>query len=149
MDGYVKFWWQATPNFFDSIMFRAVRGAILDSLNKINRAVLFKLPLSKNPHKAHVKLQKLILGAESKLHAIFSADFISLHQGLLGKKLWTKLIGPFFIRGPSLRRYLWQKTARSTLFIIFSLIALDARIWNQLRKGHVASIQLRGLIFEV
>jgi hypothetical protein len=27
-----------------------------------------------------------MLGAESKLHAIFSADFISLHQGLLGKK---------------------------------------------------------------
>ena len=41
MEGYVKFLWQATPNFFDSIMFRAVRGAILDILNKINRAVFF------------------------------------------------------------------------------------------------------------
>jgi hypothetical protein len=69
-------------------MFRAVRGAILDILNKINRADFFlnchevKIPIS-----AHVKLQKLILGAESKLHAIFSTDFISLHQGLLGKKM--------------------------------------------------------------
>jgi hypothetical protein len=27
------------PQFFDSIMFRAVGGAILDILNKINRAV--------------------------------------------------------------------------------------------------------------
>ena len=59
----------------------------------------------KIPIRAHAKLQKLMLGAESKLHAIFSTDFISLHQGLLGKKLWTKLIGPFFIRGPvSLRQ---------------------------------------------
>jgi len=33
------------------------------------------------------------------------------------------------------------------LFIIFSRKALDARIWNQLRKWHVASIQLRALIF--
>jgi hypothetical protein len=59
----------------------------LDILNKINRAEFFlnrhevKFPIT-----AHVKLQKLMLRAESKLHAIFSADFISLHQGLLGKK---------------------------------------------------------------
>jgi hypothetical protein len=38
----------------------------------------------KIPIRPHVKLQKLTLGAESKLHAIFSTDFISLHQGLLG-----------------------------------------------------------------
>jgi hypothetical protein len=48
--------------------------------------IFFKSPRGKTPQKiAHVKLQKLMLGAESKLHAIFSADFISLHQGLLGK----------------------------------------------------------------
>jgi hypothetical protein len=41
MEGYVKFLWQATPKFFDSILFRAVRGAILESLNKINRADFF------------------------------------------------------------------------------------------------------------
>jgi ribosomal protein S12 methylthiotransferase accessory factor YcaO len=41
MEGYAKIVWQATPNFFDSIMFSAVRGAILDILNKINRADFF------------------------------------------------------------------------------------------------------------
>jgi hypothetical protein len=41
MEGYVELRWQATPNFFASIMFRAVRGAILDILNKINRADFF------------------------------------------------------------------------------------------------------------
>jgi hypothetical protein len=70
-------------------MFKAVRGAIiLDILNKINPAVFFlNCHLVKIPIRAHVKLQKLIHGAESKLRALFSADFISLHQGLLGKKL--------------------------------------------------------------
>jgi hypothetical protein len=69
-------------------MFRAVRGAILDILNKINWADFFLNRYKvKIPIRAHVKLQKLIPGAESKLDAIFSADFISLHQGLLGKKL--------------------------------------------------------------
>jgi hypothetical protein len=41
MEGYVKIVWQATPKFFDSIMFRAVRGAILESLNNINHANFF------------------------------------------------------------------------------------------------------------
>jgi hypothetical protein len=62
MKGHEKFLWQATPKFFDSTMFRAVRGAILE------------------------KLQKIIPGTKSKLHAIFSTGFISLHQGLIGKK---------------------------------------------------------------
>jgi hypothetical protein len=57
-------------------MFRAVRGAILNNHHKVKIHI-----------RAHVKLQKLMLGAESKLHAIFSADFISLHQGLIGTKL--------------------------------------------------------------
>jgi len=52
MEGYVKIVWQATPQFFYSIMFRAVREAILDILNKINRADLFKSPRGKNPHKS-------------------------------------------------------------------------------------------------
>jgi hypothetical protein len=60
----------------------------MEILNKINRANFFKSPRGKSPHKSpHVKLQKLMLGAESKLHAIFSTEFISLHQWLLGKKL--------------------------------------------------------------
>jgi len=103
MEGYVKFWWQATPNIFDSSMFRAVRGvrgAILDILNKSNRAdFVLNSHKVKLPIRAHVKLKKSILGAESKLRGIFSTDFISLHQ-----KLWTKLIGPFFY--PSLSRFL-------------------------------------------
>jgi hypothetical protein len=75
------------PQFFDSIVFRAVRGAILDILSKINRADFFlNRHEVKIPIRAHVKLQKLMLGAESKLHAIFSTDFTSLHQGLLGTK---------------------------------------------------------------
>jgi hypothetical protein len=83
MEGYVKIVWQATPKFFGSIMFRAVRGAILESLNKINQANFFlNSHEEKIPIRAHVKLKKIMLGAESKLHAIFSTDFISLHQGL-------------------------------------------------------------------
>jgi hypothetical protein len=54
---------------------------------KLIRPIFFKSPRGKIPIRAHVKLQKLMLGAESRLRAIFSADFISLHQGLLGKKL--------------------------------------------------------------
>ena len=37
----VNFVWLATPQFFYAILFRAVRGAILVILNKINRAVYF------------------------------------------------------------------------------------------------------------
>jgi len=37
----VIFLWLATPQFFYAILFRAVRGAILVILNKINRAVYF------------------------------------------------------------------------------------------------------------
>jgi len=33
--------WLATPQFFYAILFRAVRGAILVVLNKINQAVFF------------------------------------------------------------------------------------------------------------
>jgi hypothetical protein len=36
MGGCANLACQATPNFFDSIMFRAVRGAILGFLNKKN-----------------------------------------------------------------------------------------------------------------
>jgi hypothetical protein len=75
-------------------MFGAVRGAILDILNKINRADFHLNRYEvKIPIRDHVKLKKCMLGAESKLHhAIFSADFTSLllasrHQGLLRKKL--------------------------------------------------------------
>jgi hypothetical protein len=50
---------KATPNFFDSIMFRAVRRAILDILNKINPAAFFKSLRGKNSIKiAYVKPQK-------------------------------------------------------------------------------------------
>jgi len=66
-----------------------------------------------------------MLGAESKLHAIFSADFISLHQRLLGKKLWTKLIGPFFIRGPSLNS---SKRKRAGMYQNSLLITTKWRI---------------------
>jgi hypothetical protein len=41
MEVYVQILWQATPKFFYSIRFRAVRGAILEFLNKINRADFF------------------------------------------------------------------------------------------------------------
>jgi hypothetical protein len=37
----VKFLWLATPQFFNAILFRAVRGAFLVILDKINRAVYF------------------------------------------------------------------------------------------------------------
>jgi hypothetical protein len=37
----VIFLWLATPQFFNAILFRAVRGPILVILNKINRAVYF------------------------------------------------------------------------------------------------------------
>jgi len=67
-------------------MFRAVRGvrgAILDILNKSNRAdFVLNSHKVKLPIRAHVKLKKSILGAESKLRGIFSTDFISLHQKL-------------------------------------------------------------------
>jgi hypothetical protein len=78
----------ATPRFFDAIMFRAVRTSFQDSLKKFHRAVFFlNCHEVKIPIRAHVKLQKLISRAESKLHAIFSTDFIFLHQGQLEKKL--------------------------------------------------------------
>jgi hypothetical protein len=45
------------PQFFDSIMFRAIRGAILDILNKINRADFFlNRHEVKIPIRAHLKL---------------------------------------------------------------------------------------------
>jgi hypothetical protein len=65
MEGY-KILMASYPNVFDSIMFRAVRGVILDILNKINRADFFiNRHEVKIPIRAHVKLQKLMLGAES------------------------------------------------------------------------------------
>jgi hypothetical protein len=43
---------KATPDFFDSIMLMAVRGAILGIiLNKINQVFFFKLLTRKNSHK--------------------------------------------------------------------------------------------------
>ena len=62
------------PQFLDSILFRAVRGAILDILNKFNRADFFWIAMrGKTPQKiAHVKLQILMLEAELKLHMPFS-----------------------------------------------------------------------------
>jgi hypothetical protein len=53
----------------------------------------------KNSHRANDKFQKVFPGAELKLHAIFSAEMKSLHQGLLRMNKFMN-IGPFFIRGP-------------------------------------------------
>jgi len=70
-------------------MFGAVRGAILDILNKINRADFHLNRYEvKIPIRDHVKLKKCMLGAESKLYIIPFSQLIShpcsLHQGIKG-----------------------------------------------------------------
>jgi hypothetical protein len=57
----VEFVWQATPNFFDSILFRAARWVILNVLNKINQADIFESPWGKNPQKAPCLTSKINL----------------------------------------------------------------------------------------
>jgi len=108
-DIYVEFWWRS-PNFFDSNMFRAVRVAILAILNKINQANFFKSPRGKIPTSAHVKLQKLMLGAELKLHSILIVSwFHILASRAIRDKNMNKIDqAVFFIRGPSFKTSLGE-----------------------------------------
>jgi len=88
MKGNAKFVWQAALTFFDSIICSGqLQEQSRKSGNTIHHADLFLNRHKVNiPIRDHVKFQKLILVAESKLHAIFSADFIFLHQGLRDKE---------------------------------------------------------------
>jgi hypothetical protein len=85
-------------------MFRAVRGAILDILNKINQADLLnrhEVKIPKREPMLHVNLQKLMLGAESKLHAIFSTDI--MHQRAIMENYEQSDRAVFPYQGPSLK----------------------------------------------
>jgi hypothetical protein len=42
MEGCAELGWLATPKFVNAILYRTVRGAILEILNKINLADFFK-----------------------------------------------------------------------------------------------------------
>jgi hypothetical protein len=87
-------------------LLRAVRGAILQNVSKINRVDLFlnrhdvKIPI-----RSHVKFQKLIPGAESRLHAIYSQlisyPYIRGSRALLEKKYEQCLTGSFIPEVPS------------------------------------------------
>jgi len=79
-------------------------------LKKIDQADFLKSSQGKIPISAHVKLQKLLLGAESKLRAIFSTDFISLHQG---KKYERNGSGRFFYQRSLLKTYTYMDVRKS------------------------------------
>jgi hypothetical protein len=52
--------WSVTLQFFNAILLREVRGAILEILSKINRVDFFNYHDVKIPKTPHVKFKKLI-----------------------------------------------------------------------------------------
>jgi len=95
-----------TPQLLYAIFLRAVRGAILQNVSKINRVDLFLNRHNvKIPIKIHVKFQNLIPGAESRLHMpysqLISYPYIRGSRALLEEKYEQCLSGSFIPEVPS------------------------------------------------
>jgi hypothetical protein len=79
-------WLWATLDLFNAILFRAVRGAILDILNKINRANFFKSLLSK---KTQCEISKNLFPEINHGYMPFSQLILYsyIYQGLFRDKI--------------------------------------------------------------